>query len=192
VTGFSNLEFSLIGKYLQLLKDMAPGVKRVGVMIHVSNAVSGSWFRMFKAVAPSLAMEPLDRPVRERSDLESTIEALARLPDSGLVVPGDTYVEAANHRRVIIGLAASHRLPALYTNPGFVREGGLMSYALDPLEQYRGAASYVDRILKGETPADLPVQQPSKFTLAINLKTAAALGLSIPLTLHASADEVIE
>lgn len=192
VTGFSNLEFSLIGKYLQLLRDMVPGVKQVGVMIHVSNAVSSSWFRMFKTVAPSFAIEPIELPVRERSEFESSIERLARTPNSGLVVPGDTYVEAADHRRLIVALAASRRLPALYTNPRFVHEGGLMSYGIDQMEQYRGAAGYVDRILKGEKPGDLPVQQPSKFELAINLSAAKALGLTVPLTLHASAGEVIE
>ena len=192
ITGFSNLEFSLIGKYLQLIKEIAPGVARAGVMIHVSNAVSASWFRMFRTVAPSFAIEPIDLPVRERGDIERAIEQLVRQPNSCLVVTGDTYVEVAEHRRLIIALAAAGRLPALYTRRDFVRDGGLMSYGIDQMEQYRGAATYVDRILKGEAPADLPVQAPTKFELAINLRTARELGLTVPLTLHASADEVIE
>jgi putative ABC transport system substrate-binding protein len=192
VTGFSNLEFSLIGKYLQILKEMAPSTKRVAVLIHTSNAVSANWFRMFNTVAPSFAIEPITAPVRDRSDIERTIESLAREPNGGLILPGDSYVDNLDVRKFIVGLAASHRLPALYTNPGFARDGGLMSYGVDQLDQFRGAASYVSRILKGETPADLPIQQPTKFEFVINLKTARALGLTVPLTLQTSADEVIE
>jgi putative ABC transport system substrate-binding protein len=192
VTGFSNLEFSLIGKYLQILREIAPGTTRVGVMIHVSNAVSASWFRMFDSVAPSFAVEPLPAPVRDRGDIERTIATLARGPNAGLIVPGDTFVETPDVRKYIVGLAASHRLPALYTTPGFARDGGLMSYGIDQLDQYRGAASYVHRILKGETPADLPVQQPTRFSLVLNVSAARTLGLVIPMTLQASADEVIE
>jgi putative ABC transport system substrate-binding protein len=192
VTGFSNLEFSLIGKYLQILKEIAPSTKRVAVMIHTSNAVSANWLSMFNTVAPSFAIEPIAAPVRDRADIEQTIESLAREAGGGLILPGDTYVDNPDVRKFIVGLAASHRLPALYTNPEFARDGGLMSYYLDVLDQYRGAASYVNRILKGETPADLPVQQPTKFEFVINLKTARALGLTVPLTLQTSADEVIE
>ena len=192
VTGFSNLEFSLIGKYLQLLKEIAPSTKRVAVMIYTSNAVSANWFSMFNTVAPSFAIDPIPAPVRDRADIERTIELLAHEVNSGLILPGDTYVDNLDVRKFVVGLAASHRLPALYTNPGFARDGGLMSYGVDQLDQYRGAASYVNRILKGETPADLPVQQPTKFELVINLKTARALGLTVPLTLQASADELIE
>jgi len=192
VTGFSNLEFSLIGKYLQILKEIAPSTKRVAVMIHTSNAVSVNWFSMFNTVAPSFAIEPITAPVRDRADIEQTIESLAREADGGLILPGDTYVDNPDVRKFIIGLAASYKLPALYTNPEFARDGGLMSYGLDQLDQYRGAAYYVNRILKGETPADLPVQQPTKFELVINLKTARAMGLTVPLTLQTIADEVIE
>jgi putative ABC transport system substrate-binding protein len=192
LTGFSNLEFSLIGKYLQLIKEIAPAVARVGVMIHVSNAVSASWFRMFRTVAPSFSVEPIDLPVRDRAGIEGAIEQLSRQPDSCLIVPGDSYVEAPGMRGSIVVLTAARRLPALYTFRGFVRDGGLMSYGIDQVDQYRRAASYVDRILKGEGPADLPVQAPTKFELALNLTTAKALGLTVPLTLHASADEVIE
>jgi ABC-type uncharacterized transport system substrate-binding protein len=169
VTGFSNLEFSLIGKYLQILKEIAPGTRRIGVMIHTSNAVSANWFRMFNSVAPSFAIERITAPVRDRADIERTIESLAGGPDGGLILPSDTFVENPNVRKFIVGLVASHRLPALYTNPEFVRDGGLMSYGIGQLDQYRGAASYVNRILKGETPADLPVQQPAKFELVNRL-----------------------
>ena len=192
VTGFSSLEFSLIGKYLQILKEIAPSTTRIGVMIHISNAVSADWFRMFNTVAPSFAIEPITAPVRDRADIERTIESLARGPNGGLILPGDSYVESPDVRKFIVGLAALHRLPALYTHPGFARDGGLMSYGIVQIDQYRGAASYVNRILKGETPADLPVQQPTKFELIINLRTAKALGLTVPLTLQASADELIE
>lgn len=192
VTGFSNLEFSLIGKYLQILKEIAPSTKRVAVMIHISNAVSANWFRMFNTVAPSFAIEPITAPVRNRADIERTIESLAREANGGLILPGDSYVDNPDLRKFVVGLAASHRLPALYTNPRFVRDGGLMSYGIDQLDQFRGAASYVNRILRGETPADLPIQQPAKFEFVINLRTARALGLTVPLTLQTSADEVIE
>ena len=190
VTGFSNLEFSLIGKYLQFLREIAPRITRVGVMIHVSNAVSANWFSMFNTVAPSFAIEPITAPVRDRADIERTIESLAHGPNGGLILPGDTYVENPDVRKFIVGLAALHRLPALYTHPGFARDGGLVSYVIDQIDQYRGAASYVSRILKGETPTDLPVQQPTKFEFVINLGTAKALGLAVPLALLAIADEV--
>jgi putative ABC transport system substrate-binding protein len=192
VTGFSNLEFSLIGKYLQILMEIAPSTKRVAVMIHTSNAVSANWFSMFNTVAPSFAIEPITAPVQDRADIERTIESLAREANGGLILPGDSYVDNPDVRKFIVGLAASRRLPALYTNPAFARDGGLMSYGIDQLDQYRGAASYVNRILKGETPADLPVQQPTKFDFVINLRTAKALGLAMPLALQASADELIE
>src|SRR5262245_9935663 len=171
ITGFSNLEFSLIGKYLQVLREIAPNTTRIAVMIHTSNAVSPSWFRMFDTVAPSFTIEPIKAPVRDRADIQRAIESLARAPNSGLILPSDTFVENHDVRRFIVGLAALHRLPALYTNPELVRDGGLVCYGIDQLDQYRGAASYVNRILKGETPTDLPVQQPAKFQLIINLKT---------------------
>jgi putative ABC transport system substrate-binding protein len=192
VTGFSNLEFSLIGKYLQLLKEVAPGTTRVAAMIHVSNVVSDDWYRAFNKVAPSFAIEPVIAPVQERTDIARTIESLTRKPNGGLIVPGDTYVDVPDVRKTIVELAATHRLPALYTNPAFVRDGGLMSYSTDIAEQYRGAASYVSRILKGEKPSNLPVQQPTKFQLVINLKAAKSLGLNVPFGLLNAADEVIE
>jgi putative ABC transport system substrate-binding protein len=130
VTGFSNLEFSLIGKYLQILMEIAPSTKRVAVMIHTSNAVSANWFSMFNTVAPSFAIEPITAPVRDCADIERTIESLAREANGGLILPGDSYVDSLDIRKFIVGLAALHRLPALYTNPGFARDGGLMSYGI--------------------------------------------------------------
>ncbi len=192
LTGFSNLEFSLIGKYLQILKEIAPNTSHVAVMIHTSNAVSSSWFRMFDKVAPSFAISSVNGPVRNNTEIERLMESLSREPNSALIVPGDTYVERPDIRKLIIGLAEKQRLPVLYTQAVFVQEGGLICYGVDQIEQYRGAASYVDRILKGEKPADLPVQQPAKFNFLINLKTAKKLGLTVPMTLQASADEVIE
>jgi putative ABC transport system substrate-binding protein len=192
VTGFSNLEFSLIGKYLQLLKEVAPSTTRVAVMIHVSNAVSDDWYRAFNKVAPSFAIEPIVAPVQERTDIANTIESLTRKPNGGLIVPGDTYVDIPDVRKIIVELAATNRIPALYTNPEFVRDGGLMSYSTDIVDQYRGAAAYVARVLKGEKPSDLPVQQPTKFELTINLKAAKSLGLNVPFGLLNAANEVIE
>ena len=192
ITGFSNLEFSLVGKYLQILKDVAPNAARVGLMIHVSNAVSDGWFKMFEKLAPSFSIEPVAAPIRDRSEIERALVSLAGQPNGGLIVPGDTYVESEGVRKLIVDLSASHRLPTLFTRIEFVRDGGLMSYGIDQIEQWRGAASYVDRILKGEATSDLPVQQPTKFEFVINLKVAKSLGLIVPLSLQASADEVIE
>jgi putative ABC transport system substrate-binding protein len=192
VTGFSNLEFSLMGKWLQVLKEIAPGVTRVAVMISTGNLVSANWYRMFRTLAPSFAVEPITAAIRDRADIERIIEALGREAGGGLIVPGDTLVRTPAVRRLVVELTARHRVPAMYPGTEFVTDGGLMSYGVDQIDPYRRAASYVDRILKGETPADLPVQQPTKFELAINLRTAKALGLTVPLTLQASADEVIE
>ena len=191
-TGFSNLEFSLIGKWLQILKEIAPAVKRVAVMIFIGNAASANWYRKFDTVAPSFAIEPIAAPIRDRADIESTIQSLAQRPNGGLIVPGDTFVDVPALRRFIIEVTARYGVPALYTRPEFVTEGGLVCYGIDRFDPYRRAAGYVDRILRGETPADLPVQQPIKFELLINLKTAKSLGLSVPLTLQASSDELIE
>ena len=192
VTGFSNLEFSLMGKWLQILKEVAPAIERVAVMIFTGNAASPKWYRVFDTLAPSFAIEPIAAPIRQRGDIDSTIDTLARRPNGGLIVPGDTFIETPALRRLIVDLTAQHRIPALYTRPEFVAEGGLMCYGIDQIDPCRRAAGYVDRILRGETPAALPVQQPTKFELIINLRTAKALGLTVPLTLQASADEVIE
>jgi putative ABC transport system substrate-binding protein len=131
-------------------------------------------------------------PVQERTDIANAIESLTRKPNGGLIVPSDTYVDIPDVRKIIVELAATNQIAALYTNPGFVRDGGLMSYSTDVVDQYRGAASYVARVLKGEKPGDLPVQQPTKFELAINLKAAKSLALKVPFGLLNAANEVIE
>ena len=180
ITGFSNLEYSLIGKWLQLLKEAAPGVTQVGLMISTLNASSPKWYQMFKAVAPTLAIEPVDAPIRNDADIEAMINSLAHRPNSALIVAGDTVLEAPAARQAIINLTARHRLPALYGVQSFAPAGGLLVYGIDPIDPYRRAAGYVDRILKGEKPADLPVQRRPSSSLVINLKTAKALGLDIP------------
>jgi putative ABC transport system substrate-binding protein len=192
VTGFSAIDFPLIGKWLQILKDIVPQLNRVGMMISTINAASPYYYRLFDTLASSLAITPIAAPIREAADIERVFESLARESNSGLVIPGDTVVEAQHVRELIVGLAASHRLPVLYGYRVFVADGGLVSYGIDPVDLFRRAASYVDRILKGEKPSDLPVQQPTKFEFAINLKTARTLGVNVPMALLASADEVIE
>ena len=147
---------------------------------------------MFKAVAPTLAIEPVDAPLRNEADIEPTITSLARRPNSALIVAGDTLVEAPAAPQTIIDLTAKHRLPAVYGVQSFAPAGGLLVYGIDPIDPYRRGASYVDRILKGEKPGELPVQRPTKFHFVVNLKTAKALGLELSPTLVATADEVIE
>jgi ABC-type uncharacterized transport system substrate-binding protein len=192
VTGFSNPDFPLLGKWLQILKDIAPSVARVGLMINAMNAASAHWYRSFEALAPALAMMPVAAPIREVAEVEGVFQSLAREPNSGLVIPGDTVLEASPVRALIVRLAASYRLPVVYGRRPFVVDGGLVSYGLEPADTFRRAASYVDRILKGEKPSDLPVQQPTTFEFAINLRTARALGFNVPMALLARADEVIE
>ena len=192
ITGFSNLEFSLVGKWLQTLKEIAPNVKRVAMIIHTSNAVSANWFRQFETLAPTFAVEPIAAPINDTSDIERVIETLARAKNGGLIFPGETFTDSPPVRRLILDLVAANPMPAIYARRDFVLNGGLICYGIDQTEQYRLAASYVDRILKGESPADLPVQQPSKYFLMINLKAAKTLGLSIPLLLQQLAEEVIE
>ena len=193
VTGFSNPDFSLVGKWLQILKDIAPSVTRVGLMFSTSNVASAYYYRSFETLAPSLAMTPIDTtPIREVVEIERVFQSLAREPNSGLVITGDVRLEAPSNRALIVRLAASHRLPVVYASRPFVVDGGLVFYGVELADIFRRAASYVDRILKGEKPSDLPVQQPTKYELVINLKTAKALGLEVPTTLLARADEVIE
>jgi putative ABC transport system substrate-binding protein len=191
-TGFSNPDFSLLGKQLQILKDIVPSVARVGLMISSVNAASAFWYRTFDKLAPSLALSPVAAPIREVAEIEGIFQSLAVEPKGGLVIPGDTLVEQPSVRELIIRLAATYRLPVVYSRRLFVAAGGLVCYGLDPADLFRQAAFYVDRILKGEKPSDLPVQQPTKFEFSINLKTARALGLNVPIALLASADEVIE
>jgi putative ABC transport system substrate-binding protein len=188
-TGFTPFEFSLSGKLLQLLKQIAPQVKQVAVFRDASVAGIGQ-FAAIQAVAPSLGIEVRAVDVRDAGDIEGAVVAFARARDGGLVVPLSS--PALIHRQVIITLTAKYRLPAVYTYRVFAADGGLLSYAPDELDPYRQAAGYINRILKGEAPADLPVQVPTKFNLVINLKTAKSLGLTIPETLLATADEVIQ
>ena len=192
ITGFSNLEYSLMGKWLQLLKEAAPGIKRVGLLISMGNAASPHWYRMFNAVAPAFAIEPISLPIKDRGDIEGLIKSLASNPGGALIVPGDQIVLDPAVRRQIITLAATHRLPALYGEMTFAQDGGLICYGIDRVEPFRLAANYVDRILKGEKPSDLPVQQPTKFQFVINLKTAKALGLEMSPTFVGTADQVVE
>jgi putative tryptophan/tyrosine transport system substrate-binding protein len=190
MTGFSNFEFPIGGKWLELLKEVATGIARVALVIDPENVNQARYAQSIAAVAPAFAVEVITIPVRNGSEIEAGITAFASRPAGALIMPPNAVTGA--NRMAAIELAARYRLPALYSDRAFVRQGGLMSYGPDLLDMDRRAMAYVDRILKGEKPADLPVQQPTKFELVINLKTAKALGLTVPLTLQASADEVIE
>jgi putative ABC transport system substrate-binding protein len=191
VTGFQVWEASLGGKWLELLKEIAPRVTRVAMLFNPSVApYAESFLNHFKAAASSFAVEPIAAPVRDISSLESAIVAQALAPNGGLIVIPDTFTDV--HRTEIITLAARSGLPAVYPRRPFTELGGLLSYGVDQFDTYRRAATYVDRILKGEKPSGLPVQTPVKFELVINLKTAKALGLNIPVALQQRADELIE
>ena len=185
-TGFATYEFSMSGKWLELLKEIAPRVTRVAVIRDPNVPAGSGGLAAIQTVAPSTPIG-----VRSADEIERGIAMLARSANGGLIVVGPTS-SVQLHRNLIIALAARHRLPAVYGSPVWSKTGGLISYGADPLDQYRRAASYVDRILKGEKPADLPVQAPTKYELVINLKTAKALGLEVPATLLGRADEVIE
>jgi putative tryptophan/tyrosine transport system substrate-binding protein len=190
-TGFTTSEFSMFGKRLELLKEIAPGVTRVAVIRDPSVPAGSGGFAAIQTVAPSLRVELTPVGVRDGDEIDHAIAAFARSSNGGLIVVGPTS-SVASHLDLIITLAARHRLPAVYSNRTWSTAGGLISYGADPFDQYRRAAGYVDRILKGEKPADLPVQTPTKFEMLINLKTAKALALEISPTLLARADEVIE
>jgi ABC-type uncharacterized transport system substrate-binding protein len=189
-TGFMAWEFSIAGKWLELLKQIAPGVTRVAVLRDASQAFATSLFAVMQAVAPSLGVEVIPVNMRNADEIEQSVGIFARSPNGGLIPVASAA--AVRHRELILALTARYRLPAIYWERFFVAAGGLMSYGADLVGQFRQAASYVDRILKGEKPADLPVQAPTKYELVINLKTAKALGLEAPPTLLARADEVIE
>jgi putative ABC transport system substrate-binding protein len=190
-TGFASYEFSMSGKWLELLKEIAPGIKRVAVIRDPSVPAGSGGLAAIQTVAPTLSVELTPVGVRDAAEIERAITTFARGPNGGLIMVGPAS-SVQRHNDLIVALAARHRLPAVYPTNTFVIRGGLMSYAPDRADQYRRAASYVDRILKGEKPADLPVQAPTKYELVINLKTAKALGLTVPDTLLARADEVIE
>jgi ABC-type uncharacterized transport system substrate-binding protein len=189
-TGFTMFEYGLSGKWLELLKQIVPGMTRAAVLRDPAIASGIGQFAAVQAVAPSLGVELSPVDVRDAPEIERAVTAFARSSNGALIVPGSA--PATRHRDLIIALAARHRLPAVYASRYFVTDGGLISYGPDLIDQYRRAAGYVDRILKGEKPADLPVQAPTKYELVINLKTAKALGLEVPDKLLATADEVIE
>jgi putative ABC transport system substrate-binding protein len=189
-TGFASFEYGLSVKWLELLKQVAPRVTRVAVLRDSLTPVGIGQLAAIQGVAPSFGVELTPIVVRDAAEIEPAVAAFARSPDDGLIVTIGTLTDA--HRDIISEIAARHRLPAVYPFPFFVRSGGLISYGTDITDSYRRAASYVDRILKGEKPADLPVQQPTKIQLAINVKAAKALGLEIPSALLTRADEVIE
>ena len=190
MTGFTQFEYGLSVKWLELLREVAPQVSRVGVVREQVSAVGIGQWAVLQAFATSIGVDLRTVNLRDPQETERTVSAFAGGPNSGLIVI--VGVTAAVQRELIIGLAARHRSPAVYFNRLFVEAGGLISYGADVIEQYRHAAGYVDRILKGEKPADLPVQAPTKYELVINLKTATALGLTVPPSVLARADEVIE
>jgi ABC-type uncharacterized transport system substrate-binding protein len=189
-TGFMTTEYSMGGKWLELLKQIAPSVARVAVLRDATQGAGTSLFAAIQAVAPSLRVEVNPVNMRDAGEIERAVAAFARSPNGGLIVTGGG--PTALHRDLIITLAARHKLPAVYVERSYVAAGGLISYGPDFVDQYRQVAGYVDRMLKGEKPADLPVQAPTKYELVINLKTAKALGLDVPDSLLARADEVIE
>ena len=190
VTGFTNFEYSLSGKWLELLKEIAPGVTRTAVLRDTAVGSGIGQYAIIQAMAPSFGVELRPINLGDPGEIERRVVAFAREPNGGLIIVGAP--SGVVHRDLIITLAARHRLPAVYPYPYFAHSGGLVSYGPDVVSEYRRAASYVDRILKGAKPADLPVQQPTKYELTINLKTAKALGLEVPQSLLARADEVIE
>jgi putative ABC transport system substrate-binding protein len=190
ITGFTLFEFGVSGKWLELLKEVAPRVTRVGVLRDPALASGGGQLGAIQSVAPSFRVEVNPVNVRDAAEIERGITAFARSANGGLIVTGSTL--ATVHRDLIVTLAARHRLPSVYPQRYYVSDGGLMSYGADTTNPYRRTAGYIDRILKGEKPADLPVQAPTKYELVINLKTAKALGLMVPDAVLARADEVIE
>jgi ABC-type uncharacterized transport system substrate-binding protein len=190
VTGFMQFEYSLSGKWLELLKQIAPGVTRAAVLWDPAIAAGIGQFAIIQSVAPSFGVELSPVYVRDTSGIERAVSAFARSSNGGLIVTASA--STIFHRDLIVALAARHKLPAVYSNRDFVTMGGLMSYGANFTDQFRRAAVYVDRILKGAKPADLPVQAPTKYELVINLKTAKGLGIEVPATVLAIADEVIE
>jgi putative ABC transport system substrate-binding protein len=191
-TGFANLEATLGGKWLELLSEIAPGLKRAAIMFNPDAGVAAAYMPSFETAARSLNVEPIITQVHSDVEIETAIIALGREPGGGLVAIPDVFTVAVAHRAAIISAAARNNVPAVYLLSEAVRDGGLLSYGPDPGETFRRAASYVDRILRGEKPAELPVQMPTKFEMAVNLKTAKALGLTVPQSILLRADEVIE
>ena len=192
LTGFVHMEASIGGKWLELLTEIAPGVKRATIMFNPDTApyARSYYLPSFEAAARSFKVAPIAAPVHSEAEIETVITSLGREPGGGLVVLPDTFSQV--HRAAIISLAARNKVPAAYYDNSFAVDGGLFSYGPDQVDIFRRAAPYVDRILKGEKPADLPVQAPTKYVLTLNLKTAKALGLDVPATVLGRADEVIE
>jgi putative tryptophan/tyrosine transport system substrate-binding protein len=189
-TGFMTYEFSIGAKWLELLKEIAPHMTRVAVLRDATQGSGTSQFAVIQAAAPSLRVEVNPVNMRDAGEIERAVADFARAPNGGMIVTAGAAAE--RHRDLIVALAARHKLPAVYFQRNFVAAGGRVSYGADLIDQFRRAAGYVDRILKGEKPADLPVQAPTRYELVINLKTAKALGLDVPPMLLARADEVIE
>jgi putative ABC transport system substrate-binding protein len=190
ITGFTELESSFVGKWLELLSEIAPGLKRAAIMYNPDTAPVSAYVPSFEAAARSLKVVPITAPVRSDVEIEAAIKDLGHEPGGGLVLMPDIFTN--EHRAPMISAAARNNLPAVYWESFFAREGGLLSYGADTVDIYRRAASYVDRILRGEKPGDLPVQLPTKFEMVLNRKTATALGLAIPPSIMLRADEVIE
>jgi len=191
VTGCTAFQISMGGQWIELLKQIAPAVDRVLLIFNPETSPQSKVFlQSVEAAASRLAVRAVPRAVQDAADIETAIVDFSRAPNGGMIVPSDTFTQM--RRGLVVELAARHRLPAIYTSPDFVRNGGLIYYGFDFAEQFRQAAHYVDRILKGAKAGDLPVQQPTKFALIVNLKTAHALGLQAPPALLARADEVIE
>jgi len=190
VTGFATWEASLGGKWLELLSDVAPGLKRTAVMFNPDTAPVSSFVPSFETAAKSLKIVPITAPVHGEVEIETAVTALGRESGSGLLVMPDVFTIA--HRESIISAAARNHVPAVYRFSFFAREGGLLSYGPDTVDSFRRAGAYVDRILRGAKPAELPIQFPTKFEMAVNLKTAKTLGLTVPQSILVSADEVIE
>jgi putative tryptophan/tyrosine transport system substrate-binding protein len=191
ITGFSFVEFPMLGKWLEMLKEIAPSVERTTLVFNPQTApYYPAFLRDFKGAAATLAAELSVTPVRDEAEIEAAVSAFAREPGGSLIAGPDPFI--STHRAMVIALAERHRLPAFYGARHFVRDGGLISYGPDTLDIVRRSASYVDRVLRGERPGELPVQSPTKYELLINLKTAKALGLTVPTVLRVRANEVIE
>ena len=190
VTGFANLEASLGGKWLELLSEIAPGLKRAAIIFNPDFPAVSTYMPSLETAARSLKIVPIIAPVRDDAEIETAINALGREPGGGLICPQGAFLLA--HHEVIISAAARNNVPAVYSNSPFARDGGLLSYGVDAIDTFRRAASYVDRILRGAKPGDLPVRFPTKFEMVVNLKTAKSLGLMVPQSILLSADEVIE
>jgi putative ABC transport system substrate-binding protein len=190
VTGFVQFDYNLSAKWLELLKQIAPSVKRAAVLRDAAYTAGVGQFAVIQSVASTIGIDVSPINVDNADEIDRAVTAFARIADGGLIVASSG--SAAVHRKLIIGLAARHKLPAVYYRRGYVADGGLISYGPDFIDQYRRAAGYVDRILRGEKPADLPVQTPTRYELVINLKTAKALGLEVPPSLLAHADDVID